>query len=418
MWSRKFSKVSSCESLHEEIDDDRQLGHPPQEQVTRPWQDTTLSVAERVEPLLAGDDAGGEGRPARQPLGRQRHAGRRAPEQPADRARRHVNVAPLQDVFAAAGRSRWRRPAGTGSATSLGSSAACRCPSTRGRRRAGAPAARGPGGLPARHPGPRPRGVPHRVHHLRRDRLPGGDRVGRDLRPRPGRADGRRHRPRHGRASACTRASPRCSTSCATTAGAGSRRPSARTRTWSRCSAPPTCAVCRAPGVIATLKHFAGYSASRAARNHGPVPMGRRELLDVILPPFETAVAPAGAGSVMNSYSDVDGVPAGADPWLLTDLLRDEWGFEGTVVSDYWAVPFLAHDAPRRRRHRRGRRAGAVGRHRRRAARHPRLRRGPRRPGAARASSPRTSSTAPPAGCSRRRSSSGCSTRTGRPRAR
>ena len=79
-----------------------------------------------------------------------------------------------------------------------------------------------------------------------------------------------------------------------------------------------------------------------AARNHGPVSMGRRELMDVILPPFETAVALAGAGSVMNSYSDVDGVPAGADPWLLTDLLRDEWGFTGTVVSDYWAVPFLA----------------------------------------------------------------------------
>jgi beta-xylosidase len=94
-------------------------------------------------------------------------------------------------------------------------------------------------------------------------------------------------------------------------------------------------------GVLATLKHFAGYSASRAARNHGPVSMGRRELLDVILPPFETAVA-AGAGSVMNSYSDVDGVPAGADSWLLTEVLRDGWGFDGTVVSDYWAVPFLA----------------------------------------------------------------------------
>jgi beta-glucosidase-like glycosyl hydrolase len=95
-------------------------------------------------------------------------------------------------------------------------------------------------------------------------------------------------------------------------------------------------------GVIATLKHFAGYSAARAGRNHGPVSMGRRELLDVILPTFETAVALAGAGSVMNSYSDVDGLPAGADPWLLTDLLRGDWGFEGTVVSDYWAVPFLA----------------------------------------------------------------------------
>ena len=95
-------------------------------------------------------------------------------------------------------------------------------------------------------------------------------------------------------------------------------------------------------GVLATLKHFAGYSAARGARNHGPVPMGRRELIDVILPTFETAVRVAGAGSVMNSYSDVDGVPAAADPWLLTEVLRDEWGFTGTVVSDYWAVPFLA----------------------------------------------------------------------------
>jgi beta-glucosidase-like glycosyl hydrolase len=95
-------------------------------------------------------------------------------------------------------------------------------------------------------------------------------------------------------------------------------------------------------GVIATLKHFAGYSASRAARNHGPVSMGRRELLDVILPPFETAIAQARAGSIMNSYADVDGVPAGADHWLLTELLRGQWGFAGTVVSDYWAVPFLA----------------------------------------------------------------------------
>ncbi|TYB65289.1 glycosyl hydrolase [Nonomuraea sp. PA05] len=95
-------------------------------------------------------------------------------------------------------------------------------------------------------------------------------------------------------------------------------------------------------GIIATLKHFAGYSASRAARNHGPVPMGRRELTDMILPSFETAIALGGARSVMNSYSDVDGVPAGADPWLLTEVLREEWGFTGTVVSDYWAVPFLA----------------------------------------------------------------------------
>ena len=95
-------------------------------------------------------------------------------------------------------------------------------------------------------------------------------------------------------------------------------------------------------GVIATLKHFAGYSASRAGRNHAPVPMGRRELADVIFPPFEVAVTVAGAGSVMSAYNDIDGVPASADAWLLTDVLRGQWGFRGTVVSDYWSVPFLA----------------------------------------------------------------------------
>ncbi|TDU03394.1 beta-glucosidase [Streptomyces sp. 846.5] len=94
-------------------------------------------------------------------------------------------------------------------------------------------------------------------------------------------------------------------------------------------------------GIIATLKHFAGYSASRAARNHAPVSMGPREFADVILPPFETAIREGGARSVMNSYSDVDGVPAAADHALLTGVLRDRWGFTGTVVSDYWSLAFL-----------------------------------------------------------------------------
>jgi beta-xylosidase len=93
-------------------------------------------------------------------------------------------------------------------------------------------------------------------------------------------------------------------------------------------------------GVIATLKHFVGYSASKAGRNHAPVPMGRRELEDVMLPPFEMAVR-AGSGSVMNSYSDIDGEPVGASVGLLTTVLREQWGFTGTVVSDYWAITFL-----------------------------------------------------------------------------
>ncbi|GHE06950.1 beta-glucosidase [Klenkia taihuensis] len=95
-------------------------------------------------------------------------------------------------------------------------------------------------------------------------------------------------------------------------------------------------------GVLATLKHFAGYSASRGGRNHAPVGMGPREFADVVLPPFEKAVVVGRVASVMNSYADVDGVAPAADHALLTELLRDRWGFTGTVVSDYWAVAFLA----------------------------------------------------------------------------
>ncbi|WP_169983190.1 MULTISPECIES: beta-glucosidase [unclassified Microbispora] len=95
-------------------------------------------------------------------------------------------------------------------------------------------------------------------------------------------------------------------------------------------------------GIIATLKHFAGYAASRAGRNHAPVSIGPREMADVILPPFETAIREGGARSVMNSYTDIDGVPVAANADLLRRVLRDQWGFDGTVVADYWAVPFLA----------------------------------------------------------------------------
>jgi beta-glucosidase len=94
-------------------------------------------------------------------------------------------------------------------------------------------------------------------------------------------------------------------------------------------------------GVVATLKHFAGYSASAAGRNHAPAHLGPRELADVFLVPFEIAVRDAGAGSLMHSYAEVDGVPAASDAWLLTELLRERWGFTGTVVSDYFGVAFL-----------------------------------------------------------------------------
>ncbi|MFI9812863.1 beta-xylosidase/alpha-l-arabinosidase [Saccharothrix variisporea] len=94
-------------------------------------------------------------------------------------------------------------------------------------------------------------------------------------------------------------------------------------------------------GIVATLKHFAGYSASRAGRNHAPVHMGRREFADVVLPPFEMALREGGARSVMHSYAEVDGVPPASDTSLLTGLLREEWGFTGVVVADYFGVSFL-----------------------------------------------------------------------------
>jgi beta-xylosidase len=97
----------------------------------------------------------------------------------------------------------------------------------------------------------------------------------------------------------------------------------------------------QAAGVDATLKHFVGYSASQAARNHAPVHAGPREIADVLLPPFEMALRDGGARSVMNSYAEIDGEPVGASTHYLDDVLRGELGFEGPVVSDYFSVAFL-----------------------------------------------------------------------------
>jgi beta-xylosidase len=93
-------------------------------------------------------------------------------------------------------------------------------------------------------------------------------------------------------------------------------------------------------GIVSTLKHFLGYSASTGGRNLAPVSMGERELADVLLPPFEMALR-AGARSVMNAYTATDGIPVAADPSTLDVLLRQSLGFTGTVVADYFAVTFL-----------------------------------------------------------------------------
>jgi beta-glucosidase len=94
-------------------------------------------------------------------------------------------------------------------------------------------------------------------------------------------------------------------------------------------------------GVHATLKHFLGYSGSTAGRNHAPLHAGPREIADTFLPPFEMAILDGGAWSVMNSYVDIDGIPAAANTDLLTGVLRERLGFKGVVVADYFAVAFL-----------------------------------------------------------------------------
>ena len=95
-------------------------------------------------------------------------------------------------------------------------------------------------------------------------------------------------------------------------------------------------------GVIATAKHFVGYGASEGGLNWAPSHLGARELADVYLHPFEATVRSAGLRSVMNAYSELDGVPAAANRQLLTGVLREQWGFVGCVVADYFAVRQLA----------------------------------------------------------------------------
>ena len=94
-------------------------------------------------------------------------------------------------------------------------------------------------------------------------------------------------------------------------------------------------------GVICTGKHFLGYAMSEGGKNHAPVQLGPRELREVYAEPFAAAIRDAGLASVMNSYASVDGLPCAGSRAILTDLLRDELGFDGVVVADYFAVRLL-----------------------------------------------------------------------------
>jgi beta-glucosidase len=96
-----------------------------------------------------------------------------------------------------------------------------------------------------------------------------------------------------------------------------------------------------ASGVMATAKHFAGYSISEGGLNCAPVRLGPHELREVYLAPFMAAIQEAGLASVMNAYVELDGAVVAASRAIMTGLLRDELGFDGLVVSDYNAVAML-----------------------------------------------------------------------------
>lgn len=87
--------------------------------------------------------------------------------------------------------------------------------------------------------------------------------------------------------------------------------------------------------IVSSPKHFAGYGQCAGGRNFAPTDIPLRQFTDEILPPFKAAVMEAHAKGIMPSHSEIDGVPCHGNTWLLTDLLRGEWGFDGIVISDY-----------------------------------------------------------------------------------
>ncbi|MDT7829369.1 beta-glucosidase BglX [Pricia sp. S334] len=95
--------------------------------------------------------------------------------------------------------------------------------------------------------------------------------------------------------------------------------------------------------MLATVKHLILYGASEGGRDYNSVDMGKIKMFNQYLPPYKAAVD-AGVGSAMTSFNDIDGIPASANKWMITDLLRERWGFDGLVVSDYTSVnEMIAH---------------------------------------------------------------------------
>ncbi|WP_300974942.1 glycoside hydrolase family 3 N-terminal domain-containing protein [Sphingomonas sp. LHG3406-1] len=90
--------------------------------------------------------------------------------------------------------------------------------------------------------------------------------------------------------------------------------------------------------VMVTLKHLTGHGQPENGTNVGPADISERSLRTIFFPPFERAVTTLPVRSVMASYNEIDGIPSHGNAWLLNKVLRDEWGFDGAVVSDYFAI--------------------------------------------------------------------------------
>ncbi|WP_343669670.1 beta-glucosidase BglX [Chitinophaga sp.] len=95
--------------------------------------------------------------------------------------------------------------------------------------------------------------------------------------------------------------------------------------------------------ILACVKHFALYGAVEAGRDYNTVDMSRQKMYEYYLPPYKAAID-AGVATVMSSFNEIDGIPATGNKWLLTDLLRKQWGFKGFVVTDYTSITeMMAH---------------------------------------------------------------------------
>ncbi|MBX9721068.1 MAG: beta-glucosidase, partial [Candidatus Obscuribacterales bacterium] len=92
-----------------------------------------------------------------------------------------------------------------------------------------------------------------------------------------------------------------------------------------------------AKNILACVKHFALYGAAEAGRDYNTVDMSRLRMYNEYLPPYKAAVD-AGVATVMSSFNEIDGMPSSGNKWLMTDLLRKQWGFKGFVVTDYTAI--------------------------------------------------------------------------------